>query len=214
MNGIESPAAWQSLVGGRLCLDFINSVDDRLLSQPEEHLTSYIDLIAWSLRTGILTEEEARHLLAEAAEHPAEAAITLQAAIAFREALYRILLAALANKLPTNDDLAIFNAARSQALAHSEIAATAEGFAWRWKIEQDRLGWILWPIIHSAADMLLSPDLKKIKECGGPDCGWLFLDTSKNHTRRWCTMEGCGNRAKARSHYQRKRQSAQPGDHP
>jgi predicted RNA-binding Zn ribbon-like protein len=213
MNVLESPAAQQSLVGGRLCLDFINSVDDRLLSHPDEHLTSYTDLIAWSQHASILTEAEAGHLLAEAAEHPVEADAILKEAIIFREAFYRILLAFLANKPPTDADLAIFNTARSQALAHSEIAVAAEGFIWRWKIEQNRLGWILWPIIHSTADLLLSPDLKRVKQCSGPDCGWLFLDTSKNHTRRWCTMEGCGNRAKARSHYQRKRQSAQSDNH-
>ncbi len=206
---IESTAARQSLVGGRLCLDFINTVDERLLSQPEDHLASYPDLIAWGQHASVLTEAEAMQLLAEAAARPAEAARVLQSAITFREAFYRILLAFLANTPPAYDDLAIFNAARSQALAHSEIAAAAEGFTWRWRTAEDRLGWILWPIIQSAAELLLSSDLKELKKCSAANCGWLFLDTSKNHTRRWCTMEGCGNRAKARSHYQRKRQSAQ-----
>lgn len=72
------------------------------------------------------------------------------------------------------------------------------------------MGWMLWPITLSAADVLLSPDLHQLQECPGPGCGWLFLDTSKNHKRRWCTMEGCGNRAKARSQYQRKRQALKP----
>ncbi|HEY7356400.1 MAG TPA: CGNR zinc finger domain-containing protein, partial [Ktedonobacterales bacterium] len=142
-------------------------------------------------------------------ERPAEAADTFQMAITFREALYRILLAAVTGKLPPDDDLAIFNAARAQALAHSAITAAAGSFAWQWNIDEDYLGWMLWPIIYAAAELLLSSELKKVKQCSGPDCGWLFLDTSKNHTRRWCSMEGCGNRAKARSHYQRKRQSAQ-----
>ncbi len=198
-----------SIVGGRLCLDFINTVDDHASDHPQEYLTSYRELVAWGQCVTIVTEDEARHLLVEAAQHPAEAAATLEAAIRFREALYRIFLAALADEPPPPDDLGIFNAARAQALAHSEIVATAAGFAWHWIAENHDLDWILWPVALSAAELLLSPDLKEVKECGGPGCGWLFLDTSKNHTRRWCTMEGCGNRAKARTHYHRKRQSTQ-----
>ncbi len=213
MSASETTLEHLNLVGGRLCLDFINTVDWHLSDHPEEYLTSYATLVAWSQRARILTEEGARHLLAAAERHPAEAAAALQAAITFREALYRIFLAALANKPPTDDDLALFNAARAQALAHSAIAATSEGFAWRWMVDPQNLGWMLWPIALSAADVLFSPELKEIKQCGGPGCGWLFLDTSKNHSRRWCTMEGCGNRAKARSHYQRKRQSAQQRGH-
>ncbi len=208
---MSEPAAKDlELVGGRLCLDFINTVGDRLLSQPEDHLTHYTDLVAWSQQAGIVHGDEARRLLAEAAARPAEAASTLQRAVTFREALYRILLAAVTGRLPSDEDLAIFNAARAQTLAHSAIRAAAGGFAWQWNIDEDQLGWMLWPIIYAAAELLLSPELKKVKQCSSPDCGWLFLDTSKNHTRRWCSMEGCGNRAKARSHYQRKRQGAQP----
>ncbi len=212
MDVTPSNAAQQSLVGGRLCLDFINTVDEHASAHPIEYLTSYTELVAWSQHAQVLTAAEGQQLLTGAARYPDEASATLAAAITFREALYRIFLAALAEETPATDDLAIFNAARAHALAHSEIAAVDNGFAWRWKVDTDDLGWMLWPITLSAADVLLSPDLRKLKECPGPGCGWLFLDTSKNHTRRWCTMEGCGNRAKARSHYQRKRQTTQTGE--
>jgi predicted RNA-binding Zn ribbon-like protein len=209
MNANITDAEHPDSVRGRLCLDFINTVDDRLLSHPQDHLTSYAELTAWSQQAEILSADEGQQLLAAAAAHPAEASAALQASIAFREALYRILVATLADKLPPDDDLATFNAARLQALARSEIAAAREGFVWRWKTDEADLGWMLWPLTRSAAHLLLSPHLKQVKQCSSPDCGWLFLDTSKNHSRRWCTMEGCGNRAKARTHYQRKRQSAQ-----
>ncbi len=209
MNTTETAAGEQNLIGGQLCLDFINSLDNRRAVHPSEHLISYTELVAWCQHANILDAEEAAHLLAAAAAQPAEAAHVLEAAITFREAFYRILLAFLASKLPAEDDLASFNAARAQALAHSEIAATGEGFARRWNRSEQHLDRMLWPIIQAAEGLLLSPDLKLVKECSGPDCGWLFLDTSKNHTRRWCSMESCGNRAKARSHYQRKRQRAQ-----
>jgi predicted RNA-binding Zn ribbon-like protein len=212
MEATETNAAQQKLVGGRLCLDFINTVDWHASEHPEEYLTSYQELVAWSLHASILNETEGQQLLTEAALRPDEANTTLAAVIAFREALYRIFLATLTETAPGADDLALFNATRAHALAQSEIAAADQGFVWRWKVGKDALDWMLWPITLSAADVLLSPDLRQLKECPGPDCGWLFLDTSKNHTRRWCTMEGCGNRAKARSHYQRKRQSAQTGE--
>ena len=212
MDVTPSNAAQQSLVGGRLCLDFINTVDEHASDHPEEYLTSYAQLVAWCQHAQILTEAEGQQLLAWAAPRSADAAAALAAAIAFREALYRIFLATLADKPPPAGDLAAFNAARFQALAHSEIAAADEGLAWRWMVGEQDPGWMLWPITRSAADLLLSPDLQLMKECPGPGCGWLFLDTSKNHTRRWCTMEGCGNRAKARGHYQRKRHRAHTDD--
>lgn len=208
MSVTETAAEHLKLIGGSLCLDFINTVDDRARDHPEEHLTGYVDLVAWSRYVEIMSDDEAQHLLAESAQHPAEAKAALAAAITLREALYHIFLATLAERAPHADDLASFNAARAQALAHSEIVPAADGFAWRWTGAEQEPGWMLWPITRSAADLLLSPNLQRVRACSGSDCGWLFLDTSKNHTRRWCTMEGCGNRAKARSHYQRKRREA------
>ncbi|HEY7349113.1 MAG TPA: CGNR zinc finger domain-containing protein [Ktedonobacterales bacterium] len=209
MSASETAEAHLDLVGGRLCLDFINTADSHASDHPEEHLTSYAELVAWSQRTNILSEEEGQLLLAEAAQRPIDALAILQEAGVFREVLFRIFLAALAGKTPGTDDLVIFNNTRAQALSRSEIAPTASGFAWHWKVSKQTLGWMLWPVALSAAELLLSPDLKQVRECSSPDCGWLFLDTSKNHTRRWCTMESCGNRDKARRHYQRKRQSVQ-----
>jgi predicted RNA-binding Zn ribbon-like protein len=207
---VNEPLASQlPLVGGRLCLDFTNTVDWHVGPHPQEYLTSYADLVAWSQHAHLLDETRAQQLLAAASAHPALAAAVLQQAIAFREALYRIFLAILAQRPPDQADLATFNALHAQALAHSQIEPAATGFAWRWMVEEQELGWILWPLVRSAAELLLSPDLTQVKMCSGPDCGWLFLDTSHNHARRWCTMQSCGNRAKARRHYQRERQHAQ-----
>jgi predicted RNA-binding Zn ribbon-like protein len=209
MSASETKIGELKLIGGRLCLDFINTADEHASHHPEEYLTSYAALVAWSRHVEIMSEEEAQQLLAEAQQRPDEAAETLAAAISLREALFRIFRAALEGKLPASADLAIFNDARADALAYSQIIATADGFAWRWLATGQNLGWMLWPVVRSAEDLLLSPDLKLVKECPGPDCGWFFLDTSKNHTRRWCTMDSCGNRAKFRRHYQRKRQHQQ-----
>ena len=208
MDRTESEAAEFKPGDVGLCLDFINTVSGRPSDHPKDALPGYAELVTWSHRANQLTQASAGHLLAAAAQRPAEAAATHATATSFREALYRLLRAALAGNAPDADDLAIFNAARAQALLHSQIAPAATGFLWRWVVDKQELGWPLWPVALSAAELLLSPDLKQVKLCLAPDCGWLFLDTTKNHTRRWCSMQGCGNRAKGRRHYQRKRQSA------
>lgn len=192
-------ASQLSLVAGRLYLDFTNTVGWHAGPHPQEHLTSYVDLVAWSQHAHLLDEARAQQLLDAAADaHSALAAAVLQQAITFREALYRILLVTLAQHPPDQVDLAAFNALCAQSLVHSQIEPAATGFAWRWMVEEQESGWILWPLVRSAAELLLSPDLKQVKMCFGPDCGWLFLDTSHNHARRWCTMQSCGNRAKTR----------------
>jgi predicted RNA-binding Zn ribbon-like protein len=85
------------------------------------------------------------------------------------------------------------------------VLPTQPGFAWTWPDEEELdLARLLWPVARSAAELLTSPDRQLVRECLGDNCGWLFLDTSKNHRRTWCSMQGCGNRAKARRHYARR----------
>ena len=145
------------------------------------------------------------HLLQEAARRPAQAAAVLEQAIALREAIYRI-FSAVAHKLPPEAaDLDNLNAALSEALSRSQIIPAADGFAWDWSGD-GALDQMLWPIARSAADLLTSEEIHRIGECADDrGCGWLFLDMSRNHSRRWCDMKDCGNRAKASRHYQRQR---------
>jgi predicted RNA-binding Zn ribbon-like protein len=79
------------------------------------------------------------------------------------------------------------------------------GFAWDWAGAEDALDQMLWPVVHDAAGLLTSEELDRVGQCDDDRCGWLFLDTSRNRSRRWCSMEDCGNRAKARRYYERKR---------
>jgi predicted RNA-binding Zn ribbon-like protein len=88
------------------------------------------------------------------------------------------------------------------------IVSTEEGLAWDWACAEDALDRVLWPVVHDAAGLLTSQELKRVKKCADERCGWLFFDTSRNHSRRWCSMESCGNRAKARRHYERQRAGA------
>ncbi|HET8846700.1 MAG TPA: ABATE domain-containing protein [Ktedonobacteraceae bacterium] len=190
--------------GGILCLDFTNTLSNRLDEAPKERLNTYVDLIAWSLQASILDEEEARQLRIEAEEEPIEASRWLHYIRQARESIYQILAAVANNQAPEAEQMQQFNRMLSEAMAHACLRPGAREFHWTWTNELGRLERPLWPVIRSATDLLTSSELVNTRICASEDCGWLFLDTSKNHSRRWCDMKSCGNRAKARRHYKRK----------
>jgi predicted RNA-binding Zn ribbon-like protein len=194
------------LSGRRLSLDYANTADWHASDHPVESLTSYSELVGWSERAGILTENQAQPLLDIAEHHPADATAVLQRAIVLREAIYHILSAVSHAHPPQTTDIATFNTELSRALSQSRVAQSAEGFVWEWTGDDEHaLDRMLWPVVHDAAGLLTSKDLDRVGQCADDRCGWLFLDTSRNHSRRWCSMKDCGNRAKARRHYQRSR---------
>jgi len=192
--------------GNHVCLDFINTVQDRSTS-PRELLNSYNDLVTWSQEAHILTENEARQLQEEATQRTTEAAVVLQKAIHLREALYHILLAFIMGSSAQEADVVTFNALLSEAMARACLVPKESGFAWDWSNKEKALGRMLWPLVRSAADLLTSEKLDDVRVCASEDCMWMFLDTSKNHSRRWCDMKSCGNRAKVRKHYSQKKQT-------
>jgi predicted RNA-binding Zn ribbon-like protein len=190
------------LIGGWLCLDFINTVDCRNSDHSLEVLSTYPNLVSWSQHANILTNDEARDLLREAALHPADAKMILERAITMREALYRIFSAIANHRSPAAIDIGALNAEMSIAMAHVRLRSAAATNPWTYAFEDRKLDRMLWSIIHSAAELLTSDKLDRICECQGENCGWLFMDMSRNRSRRWCDMKDCGNRAKARRHYQ------------
>lgn len=189
---------------GLLPLDFANTAEWHARPDPTENLNSYADLVAWSWKGGLLTEREARLLLEQAERRPGESAAALDEAIRLREAIYRIFSALAAGSEAPVESMASFNAALAEALSRTRIEPSDEGFSWGWSDEQQSLDRMLWPILRSTAELLTSTDLKRIGECAGDrGCGYLFYDRSRNHSRRWCSMESCGNRAKVQRHYVR-----------
>ncbi len=214
MSETEKRAATLDLSAGRLCLNFANTMDWHRSAQPVEYLTDYRELVAWSEHAGILTPDAARRLLGEAARRPAEAEAVLARAVTLREAIYRLFSAVAAGLPPAAADLALFNAALPEALAHLQIAPTGEGFGWQWVGGEERLDRMLWPILWSAAELLTAGELDRVRECADDNCGWLFMDMSRNRSRRWCSMESCGNRAKARRYHQRHRAGDEETDGP
>lgn len=205
MNEAVARAAKLKLLGGRPGLDFANTADWHASDQPVEFLTSYSELVAWSQHSGILTQHQGQQLLENAALQPLHAAAVLERAIALREAIYRMFSAISHGHVPQAADLAAYNAELSRMLSCSQIASGAEGFFWEWGGAENDLDRMLWPVVHDAADLLTSEELSRVGQCSDGRCGWLFLDTSRNRSRRWCSMEDCGNRAKARRHYKRGR---------
>ncbi|ABS25092.1 ABATE domain-containing protein [Anaeromyxobacter sp. Fw109-5] len=194
------------LSGGRLCLDFANTVGGMRGVQPKERLDGYAGLVDFALQAGAVDEPLARRLAAEARRRPREAEAAFREALALREALYRIFVARANGGEPAPDDVELLSGALSRALSHRAIARRGEGFALSWE-DGAALDAPLWPIVQSAAELLTSgAELDRVRVCGlyeSQECSWLFLDQTRARTRRWCSMEDCGNRAKARRHHAR-----------
>lgn len=191
------------LLGGELCLNFTNTVEWRFSDRVREFLASYSDLALWSRHAGVLKNRDAQRLIALAARRGREARRVVKYAVTLRETIYRIFSAIVDQRSPEPGDLRGLNSELSHALRRLQVVRTGSGYAWKWASGSRELSPMLWPIVRSAADLLVSQNLETLKQCSG--CGWLFLDMSKNHLRRWCDMRVCGNRAKARRHYERTR---------
>ena len=196
------------LTGGLLCLDFANTLDNRTDVHPQELLNSYNDLVLWSQQADVLTEKEVQQILEKAARSPSEASSVLQRAVAIREAIFRIFKAVAEDESPEDEDLVALSAAVADAQHHAQIVPKAAGFIWDWTGKAGDLDCMLWPVVQSAADFLTSDELDTVRVCASDSCNWLFIDTSKNHSRRWCNMKSCGNREKARRFYTRKKSSS------
>ncbi len=186
------------LSGGRLCLDFANTVSNRGSEAPVDHLHSYADLLAFVEQTGSVSRPVARDLARRAEAHPANARDALDRAVAVREALYRMFAALAGGHRPKPADVASINDQLATALSRSRLAPSDDHFVLKVEAASDDLASPLAPIVKSAVDLLTSAEIERIRTCAADTCEWLFLDTTKNHTRRWCDMKVCGNRAKVR----------------
>lgn len=211
MGNVEREHRFE-LRGGESCLDFVNTVAWRLTDRSVEYLGSYGDLLAWGRQTDLLTSDETRILSERATTNPEEARATLSHAIALREAFHRVLSDAIVGGQPDEGSLAMLNRELSRALSRLRVVHAPEDtyvWAWDWdsdsrEPEPDRP---LWPVVRSAAELMTSPKLDRVKVCAGKGCGWMFLDESRNGSRRWCDSRDCGNRERVRKHLLRTRAS-------
>ncbi len=193
------------LTGGHLALDLANTVSRR--DDPErraEHLTSYADLLSFAAQDGVLLPRQVNQLGSAAKKNDAEAGHAFRKTIALREAIYRVFTAIALKKTVPEDDVQHLTDAAIEAVAHRRLTRVNGAYRWEWEPEgRDSLDRVLWPIATAAVELLTSDELKRLRWCEAPDCQWLFLDHSRNRSRRWCDMTSCGNRAKARRHYER-----------
>jgi predicted RNA-binding Zn ribbon-like protein len=197
---IELQLSHLLLVGGRPCLDFCNTVEYRHSESPVEMLIGYRALIVWAHRAGLVSNTDATTLLTRIVD---EEQVFLRA-LRLREAIYALIMAHLENRPVPTDALATLHGVWQTALDHRQVIYQNGQFseAWAGALTPER---ILWMLALSAVHELTQETLRWVRPC--PNCGWLFLDESRNHKRVWCNMQICGNRLKARRYYQRQKRS-------
>jgi len=202
MEKVEPTFGW---IGGALCLDFTNTVSNHRATHPGEKLGSFQDLITWCRQAGILDESASVEMLRQGTMVPAQGERLLHVAVHFRDALYRAFCDVSEERQPSKSDLDVINSLLARTPITLQIGAERERlvcFRTGCTLDEARL---LGPVAWSAAELLGSGDsLTKVRQCAGDECGWLFLDLTKNHSRRWCDMNDCGSRAKAKRYYRKK----------
>ncbi|MCC6178476.1 MAG: ABATE domain-containing protein [Chloroflexi bacterium] len=207
-------------LGGRVCLDFANTIVPRGGPTPytppagavktrRDCLEEYRDLVAWALGANLLTEDQALRTLDEASR-PEIAREVFERGVTLREALYRLFWTIARGGQPDRYDLACLRAEYVQTFGGATLQQVGRAYRWRWHPDAGEPDGILWPVAHSAVELLTLDEPDRVKVCpgaGGPiPCGWLFYDESRNQARQWCSMEkGCGKRVKARRQNTRRR---------
>jgi predicted RNA-binding Zn ribbon-like protein len=184
------------IVGGNLALNFANTQSGPPGGQADvESLAGYEDLVAWAVRVGEVGPPDADDLVRQARRRRRDADAAFEQATALRDLIFTIFVSIAADTEPPADALARLRDDEAEALAQATLAASPSGFAWTWSRPKD-LDRLRWPIVHAAATLLTEGPLERVKNCGG--CRYLFLDETKNGSRRWCSMADCGTRAKMR----------------
>jgi predicted RNA-binding Zn ribbon-like protein len=194
------------IIAGDPSVDFVNTLDNRPVpARLTELLPSYQALVEWAAQAGAMNSRQCQRLIRASERHPREAGVVLERAIQLRECLFRIFSSLVARRNPAANDLDALNQFVSRAAPHLQLKTTGKTFQLDWKQEENPpLDSVLWPVIRAATNFLISGDLQRLRECNVKACRWLFVDRSKNHSRRWCDMKTCGNRTKVRKFYRRK----------
>ena len=203
------------LVGGALCLDFANTVPTYLKSPDErtERLPDYAALLSWARQAEAVDTATLARLRRAAAREPARAARVVADAHELRAAVYDAFWAEAHDQRADAATLATLSRFYTASHARQRLAVADDASGYRLECvcpddDADALDQLLWPIARSAVELLTSPRRERVRVCEASaeeTCTWLFVDESKNHSRRWCSMRDCGNRAKVRRHTQRHR---------
>lgn len=190
-----------SLDGGTLCMDFINSVHNRKEEIVPDYLDNIFDLIAWAEKAGAIDAKKSKQIEGFAIEHPKKAEHFFKDALALRELLYIMFKPVSEGKKINAEDLGTFNKHLTHYFSFLQLKQQQGVFTEDWNLPAGSLYYITAPVVNDAYELLLSGKSNRIKAC--PNCGWLFLDTTKNGKRRWCSMKSCGSSVKALEWYYR-----------
>ncbi len=192
---------------GDLGLDFVNTLEHHDGPVQEDMLTSWRDLVDWTAKAGLATPPVATALRALGAKNPRAANAVYRRALELRECLYRIVVALIADRHPAAEDLRLFHGYLVEAQAGAVLRPAAGGLSVDFPVTAERPVSLLGPVVTAAARLLTSPEtVALIRRCDAETCRWFFVDRSRNHSRRWCDMKLCGNRAKAREYYRQHRE--------
>lgn len=173
--------------------------------QRHEQLPRYADLVAFAHQDGALAPAAAKRLHALAERRPQQATQIHRRAVALRESIWRAFDRIAHGREPDAEDLTLIGREAAEAFSKATVLREGDGYTWSWA-ETDDLARPLWPIARGAVDVLTSPrERARLRECASETCGWVLIDRTKNHSRRWCDMAGCGNRAKGRAFRQRQK---------
>ena len=190
-------------IAGALCLDFANTIHDSHAEDKREELHAIADLLQWAAEAGLLSTADHRRLAAYYQRSPRAAAAALAKAISVRDLLVAIFASVANGRSASPQLLSALNSALAQVPGLLRVHKGARGMEREWTSVADGLQKVLFTVLTSAAELLASDRSGRIRECGAADCTWLFVDESRNRSRRWCDMNACGNRMKARRYYQR-----------
>ena len=194
--------------GGALCLDFCNSGQSARGPSGAEWIAGFPELIDWLEAADAITRGQAARLRRAAAASPRAAAQVWGRAIKFREALFRVLNARTEGGAIAREDLSIIEAEHARAVSFARLAWTGDGYSWSLDPSAESLDAALQPLVESAVSLLTSAKMERLRRCGNSTCYWLFIDETKNHSRRWCEMSSCGNIVKVRRHREKARSAA------
>ena len=197
--------------GGELCLDFCNTGQGARGTGQVEWLTDFGELVAWVQAGGALSAKQASALRAAAERAPEAAQRVWSRALRFREALARVLIAKAAERAPFTDDLQLIEQEYARSARYARLAPAEDGFRWTVDGEGEEPDLALRPLVESAVSLMTSPRMSRLRRCGNATCYWLFIDETKNCSRRWCEMASCGNLMKVRRHRARARRATKSG---
>ena len=194
--------------GGALCLDFCNSGQSARGPSSTEWIAGFSELVDWLEAAEAITRDQAARLRRAAAASPRAAAQVWGRAIRFREALFRVLNAKAEGGAVAREDLSDIEAEHARAAPFARLSRTGEGYRWSLDPSAAALDAAMQPLLESAVSLLTSAKLERLRRCGNSTCYWLFIDETKNHSRRWCEMASCGNVVKVRRHREKARSAA------